>query len=138
MALSMSRLDHAATVLEAGRLHYVSGRFFEAHEVWEEGWHLERGPLRRLFQGLIMAAGAYHKLAHGQPAGMGALLERSLERLGTLPDGFGGLALDQFRAGLVRSLAEARAWSAGAPAPSGPAPLGVAVSTAAAAWRDLA
>jgi len=123
MALSMSRLERSAVALEAGRIHYVSGRFFEARVAWEEAWHGETDPMRRLLQGLIMAAGAYHKLAHGQPAGMCALLERALERLAPFQEGFAGLELDRFRAGLERSLVEARAWSAGAMAPSGPASL---------------
>jgi len=137
MALSLSRMERSTTALEVGRTHYVSGRFFEAHEAWEGAWHDEADPMRRLLQGLIMAAGAYQKLAHRQPAGMSALLERSLERLAPFPDRFAGLELDRFRAGLARSLAEARAWSAGAPAPSGPAPL-AAISTGEAAFRDPA
>jgi len=139
MALSLSRHDSSMAALERGRIHYVSGRFFEAHEAWEVAWHGESGPVRRLLQGLIMAAGAYNKLASRQPAaGMIVLLERALERLGPLPDGFAGLELDRFRAGLERSLVEARAWRAGAPAPAGPAPLGVVVSTGEAAARPQA
>jgi predicted metal-dependent hydrolase len=139
MTLSLDRLERSAVILERGRIHYVSGRFFEAHATWEEAWHGETGPMRRLLQGLIMAAGAYQKLAgQRQALGMIILLERALERLGHLPDGFAGLELDRFRGGLERSLVEARAWSAGAPAPAGPAPLGAAVSGGEAASRPPA
>jgi len=139
MAISLDRLERSAAALERGRIHYVSGRFFEAHAAWEEAWHGESGLVRRLLQGLIMAAGAYNKLASHQPAaGMVVLLERALERLGPVPDGFAGLDLDRFRAGLERSLVEARAWRGGAPAPAGPAPLGVVVNRGEAAARPPA
>lgn len=134
MALSLDRLERSAVALERGRIHYVGGRFFEAHATWEEAWHEESGLMRRLLQGLIMAAGAYQKLAgQRQPLGMLVLLERALERLGPVPNGFAGLELDRFRAGLERSLLEARAWSAGGPTPAGPAPLGALLSTGGAA-----
>lgn len=123
MALSLERMQRSAEALERGRIHYVSGRFFEAHEAWEAAWHQEDGLMRRLLQGLIMAAGAYQKLAEGQPRGMTLLLERALEQLRPVRDGFGGLDLTRLRGGLERSLVEARAWQGGAPAPAGPAPL---------------
>lgn len=130
MALSLDRLEHSTRALELGRIHFASGRFFEAHAIWEDAWRLETGLMRRLLQGLIMAAAAYHKMAVQQHArGMTLLLERSLERLGPVPDGFAGLELERFRAGLERSLLEGRAWLAGAPLPSGPAPLGAHLSS---------
>ena len=124
MALSLERMTRTADALELGRVRYAAGQFFEAHAVWEEAWRLESGLPRRLLQGLIMAAGAYHKMAARQPRGMVLLLERALERLAPIPEGFEGLELERFRAGLASSLEEARAWLDGAPPPSGPAPLG--------------
>jgi predicted metal-dependent hydrolase len=123
-------MERTAAALERGRILFTTGRFFEAHQTWEEAWRAETGPLRRLLQGLIMAAAAYHKMAaQRQPRGMALLLERSLELLGPIPDGFCGLELDRFRAGLEWSLHEGRAWLEGAPPPSGPAPLGAAFSS---------
>ncbi|MCM2334583.1 MAG: DUF309 domain-containing protein, partial [Anaeromyxobacteraceae bacterium] len=102
MTLSLERMTRTAAALERGRILYAGGRFFEAHEVWEAAWRQESGLSRRLLQGLIMAAGAYHKMAAQQPRGMALLLERALERLGPVPDGFEGLELDRLRAGLER------------------------------------
>ena len=130
MAPSPEALARSLAALERGRVHYVCGRYFQAHEDWEAAWRVESGPMRRLLQGLIMAAAAYHKMAAQQHAvGMSILLERALEQLRPLPGGFAGLELDRFRAGLERSLDEARAWRVGAPPPAGPAPLGAALST---------
>ena len=125
MAPSLDRTERLARRLELGRVHYACGRFFEAHQVWELAWREESGTPRLLLQGLILAAGAYHKMANQQqPVGMAALLEKALDRLEQLPDGLAGLELARFKDGLRRSLREARAWRDGAPTPSGPAPLG--------------
>jgi sugar phosphate isomerase/epimerase len=38
-------------------------RYFEAHEVIEHEWHAERGPIRRLYQGILqIGVGFYHAL----------------------------------------------------------------------------
>ena len=126
MALSLDRMERSLAALEAGRVHYACGRFFTAHEAWEAAWRGEVGLMRRLLQGLILAAAAYHKMAALQhPRGMVLLLERALDALGPIPHGFGGLDLERFRAGLGRSLDEARRGRDGGPAPAGPAPLDV-------------
>lgn len=125
MALSIERLEQTSQALERGRELYVAGRFFEAHEAWEDAWRVETGETRRLLHGLILAAAAYHKMAvQRQATGMTRLLTRSLEQLQTLPDAVAGLRLARFRSGLVESREEATVWLAGGPIPSGPAPLG--------------
>jgi predicted metal-dependent hydrolase len=133
MGPTQDRLWQTAEALERGRELYAAGRFFEAHEAWQGAWREESGALRRLLQGLILATGAYHKMAvQRQPRGMTRLLAMALDRLQPIPDGFAGLRLDQFRAGLVQSREEAFAWYSGGPAPSGPAPLGTYLT---APWR---
>lgn len=129
MALSITRMEQLDEALERGRELYAAGRFFDAHQVWETAWRQESGPRRRLFQGLILVAAAYHKMAvQRQPAGMTRLLTNALERLQPLPDGFAGLRLARFRAGVAESREEALLWMAGGPSPSGPAPLGLSVT----------
>lgn len=129
MALSISRVEQTAQALERGRELYAAGRFFDAHLVWEDAWREEAGPMRRLLQGLIQAAAAYHKMAvQRQPGGMTRLLTRALEQLQPLPDGLGGLRLTRFRIALAESREEALLWMAGGPSPSGPAPLGLYVT----------
>src|SRR5690242_13048447 len=106
---SLSRpLDAPNQALEEGRRLYTAGRFFEAHEVWEEAWRAESGTLRQLLQGLIHVAAAYHKMAVQRHAfGTLKLLDHSLERLHAIPDGFAELELDRLRDGLERSRLEA-------------------------------
>lgn len=131
MALSLGRIEQSAQALERGRELYVAGRFFDAHEVWEEAWREEHGAMRRLLHGLIQVAAAYHKMAvQRQPLGMTKLLAAGIEQLAPLPDGMGGLQLTRFRDGLAQSRQEALVWLAGGPAPAGPAPLGIYVREA--------
>jgi len=47
--------------------------FFEAHDVWEEIWKAERGPLRNFFKGLIHLAGGFHHFQNGNYRGSVAL-----------------------------------------------------------------
>ena len=122
MALSEKRAELLGTLLEVGRLAFEAGLYFNAVVHWEQAWREELGPERRLLQGLMQAAGAYHKLELGQATGTLKLLALAIEQLGPLPDGFGGLRLGPFRAGLLRSRREVVAWAVGGshprPAPS--------------------
>ena len=48
--------------------------FFEAHDVWEEIWQAERGPMRSFFKGLIHLAGGFHHYQNENYRGSVALL----------------------------------------------------------------
>lgn len=48
--------------------------FFEAHDVWEEIWQAEKGPMRTFFKGLIHLAGGFHHYQNGNLRGSAALL----------------------------------------------------------------
>lgn len=97
-----------------GRRLFNAGRFFEAHEVWEEAWLREEGDTRQLLQGLIQVAAGYHQgLDRRQAHGCAWLLEAGWSRLRTLPEDAGSLALAPFREGIGLSLEKARAWERG-------------------------
>ncbi len=49
---------------------FDAGRFFEAHEAWEERWRVATDRAERdLLQGLIQVAAAFHKLVEMKPDG---------------------------------------------------------------------
>lgn len=77
-------MTHSA--LDAGLVAYRAGRYFEAHERWEESWRAERRPAHRLMlQALIQLAAALHKQATGiRPGGAPALLHRAATKLDRL------------------------------------------------------
>lgn len=106
--------------LRTGVEHFGAGRFFEAHEAWEEIWRSTRPEPRELFRGLIqVAVGLYHFNERGNPAPARRVLARGLGRIEPFPQGAEGLDLDGLRAGV-------RDWLAWLEAPEGdPPPLPV-------------
>lgn len=78
---------------------FNSGRFFDAHEAWEEVWRSTTPEPKELWRGLIqVAVGLYHHLERGNPAAARRVLARGLRRLEPFPQGTEGLDLDLFRA----------------------------------------
>lgn len=55
--------------------------FFDAHDVWEEIWRGEHGPLRNFFKGLIHLAGGFHHYQNGNWRGSAALLTSGIRYL---------------------------------------------------------
>jgi uncharacterized protein len=103
--------------LAEGCRRFDGGRFFDAHEVWEDAWRVESGDVRLLLQGLIQVAAAFHKgVVQRRPAGMVRLLDAALPKL----DAGGGLArlgLDDVRDELRTWREAAARWAGGAPSP---------------------
>jgi predicted metal-dependent hydrolase len=75
-------------LLEAGINFFNAGRYFEAHEAWEDLWRESGGPLRLFYQGLVQAAVGMHHLSKGNVNGARAQLGKSLEKLRQYPGAF--------------------------------------------------
>jgi len=75
-------------LLADGINFFNAGRYFEAHEAWEDLWRITRGPLRLFYQGLIQAAVGMHHLTHGNVSGARAQLTKSTEKLSQYPAHF--------------------------------------------------
>jgi predicted metal-dependent hydrolase len=81
---------------------FNEGRFFESHEAWEQAW-LRSGGMEKLFyQGLIQAAAAILHAQRGNLEGAKSLWAKAIDKLGPLPDGYGGIALDELRRALAK------------------------------------
>ncbi len=105
-----------SALLRAGIEHFNAGRFFEAHEAWEEIWRSTRPEPRELFRGLIqVAVGLYHFVERGNPAPARRVLARGLARVEPFPQGTEGLDLDRLCTG-------GRAWRDWLAAPAGEPP----------------
>lgn len=80
----MPEEEPASTPEEAlarGIEHFNAGRFFQAHEAWEEGWHPSPEPERDFWQGLTqLAVGLTHR-QRGNAHGAVTLLRRGARRL---------------------------------------------------------
>ncbi|MFP5276748.1 MAG: DUF309 domain-containing protein [Acidobacteriota bacterium] len=97
-------LDWQQSDLAAGLHCYRGGRFFDAHEHWEDAWRARQGAEKRFLQALIQIAVAMHHFQQGNRVGAASLLGRALRRLEEFPSAFCGVELEQLRTGL-------RAWS---------------------------
>ena len=61
--------------------HFNAGRYFQAHETWEEGWHPAPEPERDFWQGITqLAVGLVHR-GRGNAHGSATLLRRGAQRL---------------------------------------------------------
>jgi predicted metal-dependent hydrolase len=115
--------DTRAALWRGGAL-YAAGRYFEAHEAWEEAWRVEGGAVKLLLQGLIqVAAGMVKGERDARPEGSVRLFEAALTRLEPLPEELAGVDLAALRQGVRRAAEAARQWRDGvAPGPGIPAP----------------
>ncbi len=71
--------------LEEGRVAFNAGRYFEAHEHWEDVWHAPVGIERVRVQGLIQIAAGLHHLQGGRRGPAAGLLGKGLEKLSRGP-----------------------------------------------------
>ncbi|MCI4371031.1 MAG: DUF309 domain-containing protein [Thermoplasmata archaeon] len=70
--------------------------FFEAHEILEDLWRVERGEPRLFLQGLIQVCAGYHHYQNGNLVGAITLLERGADKMRRYPSrylGFDAAAL---------------------------------------------
>ncbi len=72
--------------LREGIALFNAGRYFEAHERFEDLWREAAGGARTYLQGLVQAAVGLHHLSAGNQRGGRRVLERGIEKL-DVPDG---------------------------------------------------
>lgn len=71
--------------------------FFDAHEVLEEAWRDETGPIRELYRGILQIAVAYLHIQRGNYPGAWKMFQRANRWLDPFPDHCRGVDLAQFR-----------------------------------------
>jgi hypothetical protein len=108
----------AREALDAGARAFDAGAYWEAHEIWETRWREERDESeRRLLQGLIQIAAAFHHLVvRGDGEAATRLFAKGLAKLEAVPP---DVDLAAFRAG-VEACRSAAAAGVIAGAPSTP------------------
>jgi sugar phosphate isomerase/epimerase len=67
-------------VLEGIRL-FNERKFYECHEEIEHEWHAERGPVRRLYQGILQIGVGFHHARSGNHRGAVLLLTDGIEKV---------------------------------------------------------
>jgi predicted metal-dependent hydrolase len=89
-----------ADLLETGIILFNSGKFYEAHEVWEDLWRETEAPLKTCYQGLIQAAVGMYHLSNLNEVGAASQLQKSIRNL----EAGGAAAPGLDIAGLVQQL----------------------------------
>ena len=74
-----------------GVAHFDAGRYYDAHESWEDLWRTLDGTDRLFLQALIQAAVALHHLERGNLAGARQLARAAISKLSLLPGSMWGL-----------------------------------------------
>jgi hypothetical protein len=106
--------SHELEPAEERRLYYEgirlfnAGEFFEAHEVWEDVWHMATGRKYKFYQGLIQAAVSFEHLRRGNRRGCLNLYRTCVGKFDDVPEVFMGLEVLDFlrrvRAGIAHVL----------------------------------
>jgi len=72
--------DQEARLFHEGIELFNSGRWFDAHEVWEDIWHIATGARKRFYQGLIQCAVTLEHVRRGNPRGVRSVWETCLTK----------------------------------------------------------
>lgn len=64
---------------------FNEGRYFEAHEIWEDLWRETHGPLKTVCQGLIHAAVGLYHIQRDNKVGARSQLRKALDKLKAHP-----------------------------------------------------
>lgn len=83
--------------LERGAEEFDAGRFYEAHERWEDEWLDSEGADRSLLQAMIQTAAAYVHLKRGNPEAVASLAESARLHLEGLPERHLDVDVEAFR-----------------------------------------
>ena len=78
--------------------------FFEAHEVWEDIWHMAYGLKFEFYQGMIQCAVALEHYRRSNPRGVVSLYESYNEHFKDVPPVFMGLDVKDFLSRMRRAL----------------------------------
>jgi hypothetical protein len=78
--------------------------FFEAHETWEDIWHMAYGLKHEFYQGMIQAAVALEHYRRSNPRGVISLHKSYPPKFRNVPERFMGLNVKWFLAEMERVL----------------------------------
>jgi predicted metal-dependent hydrolase len=85
---------------------FNAGRYFDAHEIWEEVWLRSSGDTKLFYQMLIQAAVGLHHYERGNARGARGMHANVIEKLGRLPSVFMSLDLGDFSSQFKGALEE--------------------------------
>jgi predicted metal-dependent hydrolase len=94
----------SSALFRSGVAHFNEGRYFEAHEDWEDLWRGLSGEDRLFVQALIQASVALHHLERGNHAGARQLAKAAFAKLSLLPSSKWGVDCESLADALAARL----------------------------------
>ena len=91
-------------LLQQGIICFNEGRYFDAHERWEDLWRESAGAPRIYYQGLVQVAVGLHHLTSGNVAGGTRVLRRGLDKLEARPERYSGIENHRLVADIRKAL----------------------------------
>jgi len=98
----MSQAEEQRIFYQGLRLFNDHRDFFEAHETWEDIWHISSGHRRRCYQGLIQIAVTLVHLQRDNRLGAERVRESAHKRLAGLPAVYMGINVESLLASFDR------------------------------------
>ena len=84
-----------ARLFHEGVSLFNQGQWFDAHEVWEDIWHMATGQKKRFYQGLIQCAVTIEHIRRGNPRGVRSVYATAVPKFDDLPDIYMGVPVKQ-------------------------------------------
>ncbi len=94
--------EEEAAIFREGLKLFNDGDWFDAHEAWEDIWHMASGDKKRFYQGLIQYAVTIEHIRRGNPRGVRCVYETCLTKFKGLPDVYMGFNIPHQLAELGR------------------------------------
>lgn len=94
--------EEEASLFYEGLKLFNEGQWFDAHEVWEDVWHMACGDKKRFYQGLIQYSVTIEHIRRGNPRGVRCVYETCLGKFKGLPDVYMGFNIPKQLAELDR------------------------------------
>lgn len=89
--------DNLPLLAEQGIKKFNKGAFYAQHDVFEDQWMAETGPVRELYRAVLQVGVAYYHITHGNHAGGLKMLRRVVQWFARLPDECQGIDVKQLR-----------------------------------------
>ncbi len=78
--------------------------WFEAHEVWEDIWHMASGRKKLFYQGLIQYAVTFEDIRRGNPRGVRSVFETAMPKFEGLPEVYMGIRIHSLLEAFVQAV----------------------------------